>query len=268
MSGVVESADYPYTSGSAPDATTPVSAELNLEMPATLRGTVPDFPSVSIPNASSSERINYLVEPGARVQRLKAGGSSETFKVTPADGGKPRVLKLRSVYDDDIDGAARWYARDTATEGVLRQVAPEARYNGEPFIRVAENLGTSAERQVGAVWQEYVEGPTAFQLKNAVDVARGTRAVRGMAADRARNILQEAGLTIDEADSRIRALELFYARAHNDVIHFQRESGLTVLWNQRNTGIMYDVRQVGFDYNHGGNVMWVPSERKFVIFDW
>ena len=116
--------------------------------------------------------------------------------------------------------------------------------------------------------QEFVEGPTAYQLQNAADVAQGRRVIPSMSSSRAQRTLQEAGLTADQADARIRALERFYATTHNDVVAFQDANGLTGLWNRRNTGILMDVRPVGFDYNHGGNVIWSPTEKKFVIFDW
>jgi hypothetical protein len=269
MSGVVESADYPYTSGSAPDATTPNSPEFSFNMPQRLSGTPPDYSRVSVPaSATSSERINYLVEPGSRVIKLPTGGSSEAYTVIPPGGGTPRVLKLRIVHDGDVDGMARWFSRDTAVEGVARQLAPEAKYNGESFIRVAKNLGSAEDRAVGAVWQEYVEGHSAFKIKNAADVVQGRRVVPGMSQSKAQQILREAELTAAEADSKINALENFYASVHNDVIQFEQNNGLTVLWNRRNTGIEFDVRHAGLDYGHGGNVKWSPTEKKFVIFDW
>ena len=83
--------------------------------------------------------------------------------------------------------------------------------------------------------------------------------------ERARTLLAEANLSAEQAMERINALEEFYRRSHEPVIAYLAKNDLGGLMNRTGAGTF---ERIGLDYNHGRNVAWSPTERRFVIFDW
>ena len=66
-------------------------------------------------------------------------------------------------------------------------------------------------------------------------------------------------------DGKISALEEYYRQTHVDVLNFSNQNHTSELGAEARNGKVLDT---GFDYNHGKNVIWSPSEQMFVLIDW
>jgi hypothetical protein len=76
--------------------------------------------------------------------------------------------------------------------------------------------------------------------------------------------------SVIDAKEKIRILEEFYIKTDNGVKSFLTKNELGKSQNNAykpNSPRFRDSVEVGFDYNHGINVMWDPNEKKFVIVD-
>ncbi|HAZ12848.1 MAG: hypothetical protein A2X86_21795 [Bdellovibrionales bacterium GWA2_49_15] len=258
---------YPYTSGLKRSTGLPNVPGLSVEIPPQLTGSPVSMDFFAIPNADEITRLQAALRPGETYNVLAPpGGSAFPYRIFPPGGKAPYVLKVRYLKPgQSVESAAAWAQRDIAVEGLAERLTAKATLNGKPFVRVAKNLGTTGERSIGIFKQELIEGPTVLKLQDAVDVALNQRVIPGMTTSKAQEILKNAGMTAEQAQAQIKAIERFYAETHNDVVKFVDQNRLVGLRNHtRDTGL----QRVGLDYNHGVNAIWSSKEKKFVLIDW
>jgi hypothetical protein len=180
------------------------------------------------------------------------------------------VLKIRSPrpWGMGIGVAAEQMRRDLAVGGLADELSARATYDGGRLVRTARILSSDTQHMQGVIEQEAVAGVTVSRLQRAVDRLNPRTATNAssMGEAEARQILGQAGLSWEEAQGRIHALEEFYRRTHADVIAFQNSNGFRIV----PLGRLRAGRSVpvGFDYNNGQNVIWNASERTFVMIDW
>ena len=193
----------------------------------------------------------------------------ETLRKRWAAQNSQEVVKVRRSGKHTADSMALGILRDVAVETVASQLADSASFLGEPLVRVARWRSSEQEILQGVIRQEVMSGPRVLELEAAAHTVisrkRGTFGGNMADFERARTLLAEANLSAEQAMERINALEEFYRRSHEPVIAYLDRNDLGGLMNRTGAGTF---ERIGLDYNHGRNVAWSPTERRFVIFDW
>jgi hypothetical protein len=223
------------------------------------------------------------------------GATSEVYYLVEA--GQPRtaareVIKVRLELISHSSAESHAHAalmQDMYNYQLARELAPLARFDGEPLVEVARVLSSREELARGIIRQEAVHGPSVERLATALQIVEDPSRVvasRGMTLQEAQELIQSSGIPPDEMRRRIRSLEQFYSDVHDDVTRIRSESPYERLHyrNTRTTHLSPEARKqltpeeldelqepVGFDYNHGRNVIWRPPSEgrpgRFVIID-
>jgi hypothetical protein len=179
------------------------------------------------------------------------------------------VVKVRRLGRRPAEIMARGILRDVAVEEVASRLAGAATLMGEPLVRVARWRSSHDEILRGVIRQEVVHGPRVIELEAAAHTILSYKSgeFRGGLSQvvEASTLLADAGLTAEDAMRRIAALEEFYRRSHEPVRAYAARNELPGFMNRNGSGL---AEVIGLDYNHGQNVAWSPTERRFVIFDW
>jgi len=189
-------------------------------------------------------------------------------------------------------------------EFILRQLVEEtsasATMKGKKFIRAAKNFSTPEDLNLGITKAEFIQGPTADQIQNALDAVKSASTPAQIKED-ALSFLNKNGISdIDEMQLQVRGLESYYKRIDAMAMQLHKENKIPHLGNsvqnldyhgalekngisaqqvkkslanfpfKDNSGKIHDdlVENVGVDFNHGQNVMWSVKEKMWVIIDY
>lgn len=218
---------------------------------------------------SVREQIQTALSNGTR-------GAAEAIRRGWAQANSRLVMKIRNMnpWNEGPNTAAQMIRRDLALQGLAVQLTAGFRFRGEALIRVATHSGTPEQLSRGILFQEAVDGPSAYDLQQAVNRILAVRlhgAVASLsvaeqsALTQSHELLRQARLSVDEAQARLKALEHFYRETYTDVINFSVQNGLQLVGNYDASGVK---RLVGFDFLHGRNVFWDRATQKFVMIDW
>jgi len=111
-------------------------------------------------------------------------------------------------------------------------------------------------RSEGVIVQPYITGVSARQIVKLVLSYSRFNAAKALAQ------LQTLGFS-DEKDAlqKLALLEEFYFLTHQDVLHFSQDNNLQQLYNYVSNG-SDENQAVGFDFNHGENVIWSTDLKK------
>jgi hypothetical protein len=178
-----------------------------------------------------------------------------------------KILKLRY-------GEAYTTARSVSRLEYLYQFAKDmvdhAKVDGRRLVRVAKTYFNATDLARGMFEQEYVEGPTAYELQRAINLLKNPPKLAPFAVSQAQALLNSAGLSVDEAQRMIHCLEQFYRDAHGAALNAQMDRSFAVANGGRSSDPSKSgpSLQVGFDYLHGRNVVWDVKARQFVMVDW
>lgn len=208
----------------------------------------------------------------AAIEAAPDEASAAAVRRTWAEDAAVEVIKIRTgdPWARGLEAAAYFMRRDLALVGLADQLTEAAMYLGRRFIRPARITSTNTQHVQGVITQEAVRGIDVNQLQTAIDrlvFSTSKHPELKMSAEEARSIIARSGLTIDEARSRIAALEEFYRQTHQDVIYFQQANGFSQDLMPHNEIRSRAIAPVGFDYGHGRNVIWSPAERMFIMID-
>jgi len=236
----------------------------------------------------------YLVHPN-RLPKGIVAGSSEHIQWAIKNNENLKVIRLMQ---DNGENSIKMLEYEYAVMQLVDKLAEGATMNGKPFVRVARDFTTQADFQMGVTRREFVQGPTAAQIQDAVD--RLSLKVDGsmdMTEDVAIGILSDAGFIspsgkpdLVEARSMVRAIESFAKDSDTAVNQFKGEQGWNSVYNYssakdvtgtlksqkldslsnadriiENNGGQYEI--VGIDYNRGQNVIWSAKEKMWIFID-
>lgn len=202
------------------------------------------------------------------------------------------MAKMRRESRGEMDrrSLALAYLRDLVVGKLAKQLFERVRFRGRQLIRVANIKGNLEAAQRGIMLQVPVDGVSAMDLAIAADEVlypgnnlADTPATKErfnrekIAKEAAVAVLKKAGFADDsgnvteshakDALAHIDALEHAYRLMNVDGMRYQHDTGLVIYGNHLHNGNS-DVSLVGFDYGHGGNVIWDPKAKQFVMIDW
>ena len=181
---------------------------------------------------------------------LARGGASIVYKFKM--DGKEYVAKARKTHGDIP--FSKGVIRDEVLGQKFKEDAESFKVEGKPLVRVAEYQHPELfKRGIGI--QLFVPGPTALQIGELVNSGNETK-------------LKELGFdTLEEAQKKIKALEAFYQITAPKTLALSKENKFPELRNNFAKGD-YSHVPVGYDYNHGQNVIWSNKEKMFVAIDY
>jgi hypothetical protein len=256
---------------------------------------------VEIPELSADERLRPKLPPGgtprANATLIGEGGSADVYVThddLPADvrariakipdektkqevrkawakaHANPRAYKVLKLKYGEAYTTARSVSRLEYLYEIAKDMTANAKVDGRPLVRVADTRFNTADLAAGLVDQEFINGPTAYELQRAVNLLRNPPKLAPNAVASAKAVLDAAGLSVDEAQRMIWCLEQFYRDSHGAALNAQREKSFGVSNGGKSdspdkSGLSLEV---GFDYLHGRNVVWDAKTRMFVLVDW
>jgi hypothetical protein len=232
-----------------------------------------------------SQSSVYFVHPPLPLavrEQIQAAIQTRTLAVATeirrawAQANSRLVMKIRTMnpWNLGTEVASQMLRRDLAIQGLAVQLTGRFRFLGRQLIRVATLSGTPEQLSRGVVFQEAVNGPSAFELQQAVNRILAARQSVNLLSlsmaeqaelTRSFDLLRRAGLKVEEAQLRLQALEQFYRETYTDVMNFSLHNRLRIAGNNNTVGAE---RPVGFDYLHGNNVIWDRATQQFVMIDW
>lgn len=207
--------------------------------------------TVFLPTNTDAETARKLAGKSYNIgsKPLSEGAFSVVYKATPTQVGKPvEVVKLRKPGTN----AERYLERDLIVNQFAKQAAERAIFEGKPVVRVAP-----IRFQNGALFQEFVDGPSLIDLKKYLEAAEKSQCV-GECSEvlRRAHIIDNKGTIVDTAKieklrQRMGATEKFCQVTAPDVAKLEDEKNLLGIGNLDKNG---NVKRAGLDYNGGLNV--------------
>ncbi len=212
-----------------------------------------------------------------RAKALEATSSGEAIRILQdwAKKVSRKVLKVRRIVlsDEGVKKVNQAITRDFGLNGLASQLTKRANFRGKPLVRVARIESTPAQMARRVFEQEAISGIKVSTLHQEIEVILRSRSNSATQTNgelervaKALGVLKSNGFeSVEDVVARVSALEQFYRDTHFDVLAFQRVNRIKPLQN-KNAGRKR--ADIGFDYNHGENVIWDPVGRMFVMIDW
>jgi hypothetical protein len=248
-----------------------------------------------IPKASIQERRDEVIRelgyfPGSPTSEIStylgAGSMSKAYAVHPpvpqglsaserkawAIANAIDVIKVRvpnpfGEKQNNIQLAAAMQRRDLIVQDLFNQCASRFRIleNGvyRPLIEVVKYKDDSSSERVqkGILRQDIVQGVSVADLAKSVQLAKHRGPYQ---AESERFVYQQGFRNIEDAERKLQALHAFYHETHADVLNFYQQNGIEGTANSGRSGRNLGI---GFDYNHGQNVIWDTRTLTFKAID-
>jgi len=161
----------------------------------------------------------------------------------------------------DQASARQFAEREFAMLDLVDKTSQNVSFKGKKLVRSVRDYSTTDDILAGRTRREFVSGPSAFELRAAVDDVLG---IGPGFTENPSQIIKRAGFSnAQEAKNYISALEAYYKKLDATAIKFSRSQK----WAKLKNIVGASSHEVGLDYNHGRNAIWNSKEKIWVIID-
>jgi hypothetical protein len=251
--------------------------------------------TVTFSPATAIERVEpYRKRLGltAETTKIGQGATSEVFVVHEhLPGGQPgsrtwqaiarafEAIKIKSAVtfgEVNLERAARYFRNDLSRYELARELVKHVAFKGEKLLEVAQLLSTRAEHAEGVLRQRIVSGPSVDVIQQQLDIVLVRKKVTVPEYMRAIKFLDETGIAPRganahlahlEIQAKINAIESFYRHTDEIVRDYVNENKLEHYAATYKGAVDGEHVMVGFDFNHGQNVVWDVRARVFKMID-
>ncbi|MEO5970665.1 MAG: hypothetical protein ABIQ95_12115 [Bdellovibrionia bacterium] len=187
---------------------------------------------------------------------------SEDSKNKWAQQNAKEVIKVRKYKPWGADAEA--IKRDLELAKVFQKSASQFKYieggKKTPLIEAVPYSSSKREIAIGLLKQEIVRGDSVHSISDRIRSASA-----GSKVDLKYLTETLKFKDLESARNRTAAVEEFYRKTNEDALKFHKLNNLTPVRNKNEEN--KDI-SVGFDFNHGHNVIWDPKKQIFRAIDY